>query len=380
MWKILVVTDDRHLRAPSKKRIKIFLGLSLPLMLSFLAHPLILCSQERPAENELRDFLITSKKFSDQECRKVFDGQIVVKTVDTEHKAEVLAIGIGHVEAPRSFFIESYGKEIKPLEIQALTRGKLFSNPPRLSDLENYTLTDKDLEALKNCKTGDCDIKISEEMIKRFRQEIDWEAPDYAEKANRLFREMLTQYLAAYQRAGNAAMMAYGDQKYTLNMVSEFQALLASSPYLNVSPQFYSYLKNFPRETLPNVKDLFFWMEEDLGLKHSVVSLNHLSFYQPGDTGSVALLVNKQLYANHYFEAALGITGFVSEAAVDDRGFYLIYIHRCRIDALRRGGLEGTTIRKKLQSSMPALLEKRLSSIIDVAEELYQQKKTWIDK
>ena len=357
---------------------KFLSGLSLPvivsMMLSFLALSPKLYSQERSLENGLRDFLITSMKFSNQECRKVFDGQIVVKTVDTEHKAEVLAIGIGHVEAPRSFFIDNYGKKIKPLEIQALVQGKLFSNLPRLSDLENYTLADKDLEALKNCKSGDCNIKISEEMIKRFGQEIDWEAPDYAEKANPLFREMLAQYLAAYLKKGNDAMMAYGDQKYTLNMVSEFQALLASSPYLNVSPQFYSYLKNFPRETLPNVKDLFFWMEEDLGLSHTVVSLNHLSFYQPADTGRVALLVNKQLYANHYFEASLGITGFVSEAGVDDRGFYLIYIHRCRIDALRRGGLEGSTIRKKLQSSMPALLEKRLSSIIDMAEELYQQK------
>lgn len=355
-------------------------GLSLPLilsiMLNFIAPSPRFYSQERSLENELSDFLITFMKFSDQECRKVFDGQIVVKTVDTEHKAEVLAIGIGHVEAPRSFFIENCGKEIKPLEIHALIRGQLFSNPPRLSDLENYTLADKDLEALKNCKSGDCDIKISEEMIKRFRQEIDWEAPDYAEKANRLFREMLTQYMAAYLGKGNAAMMAYGDQKYTLNMVSEFQALLASSPYLNVSPQFYSYLRNFPSETLPNVKDLFFWMEEDLGLKHSVASLNHLSFYQPADAGKVALLVNKQLYANHYFEASLGITGFVSEAAVDDRGFYLLYIHRCRIDALRRGGPEGSMIRKKLQSSLPALLEKRLSSIIDMAEELYQQKNT----
>lgn len=362
-----------------EKGVKTFLGL-LPLFLSivlfFLTLSPMLYSQERSLENELNDFLITFMKFSDQECRKVFDGQIVAKTVDTEHKAEVLAIGIGHVAVPRSFFIENYGKEIKPLEIHALIRGKLFSNPPRLSDLESYTLADKDLEALKNCKSGDCNIKISEEMIKRFRQEIDWEAADYAEKANLLFREMLTQYMAAYLKKGNEAMMAYGDQKYTLNMVSEFQALLASSPYLNVDPQFYSYLKNFPRETLPNVQDLFFWMEEDLGLKHSVASLNHLSFYQPADAGRVALLVNKQLYANHYFEASLGITGFVSEAGVDNRGFYLIYIQRFRIDALRRGGLEGNTIRKRLQSSIPPLLEERMSSIIDAAAELYQHKKT----
>jgi hypothetical protein len=334
----------------------------------------MLYSQERSLESELRDFLITSMKFSEQECKKVFQGQLVVKTIDSGHKAEVLAIGIGHVEVPRSFFIEHYGKEIKPLETQALIQSKLFSHPPQASDLENYTLADKDLEALKNCKSGDCDIKISEEMIKRFRQEIDWEAPDYAEKANRLFREMLAQYMAAYLREGNAAMMAYGDQKYTLNMVSEFQALLASSPYLNVNPEFYSYLKNFPNETLPNVKDFFFWMKEDLGLKHSVVSLNHLGFYQPADTEKVALLVNKQLYANHYFEASLGITGFVGEAGVDNRGFYLISIPRFRIDALRRGGLEGSTIRKRLQDSIPPLLEKRMSSIIDMAEELYRQK------
>lgn len=322
MCKILVVKDERNptindllnkatngklinTEVPPKKRVQIFLGLSwfriLCIILS-LALSSKLHAQKQSLENGLSDFLTTYMKFSDEECRKVFDGQIVVKTVDTEHTAEVLAIGIGHVEAPRAFFIESYGKEIKPLEIHALVQGKLFSNPAQSSDLENYTLADKDLEELKNCKSGDCKIKISEEMINRFRQEIDWEAPDYAEKANRLFREMLTQYMAAYLRAGNKAMMAYGDQKYTLDMVSEFQALLASSPYLNVSPQFYAYLKNFPNETLANVKDLFFWMEEDLGLKHSVVSLNHHSFYQPADAGSVALLVNKQLYANHYLK------------------------------------------------------------------------------
>jgi hypothetical protein len=181
--------------------------------------------------------------------------------------------------------------------------------------------------------------------------------------------------MASYLEKGNEAMMQYGDQKYTLNMFSEFQALLASSPYLNVNPQFYSYLKNFPSETLPNVKDLFFWMKEDLGLKHSVVSLNHLSFYQPVGTDRVALLVKKQLYANHYFEAALGITGLYGEAGVDNRGFYLIYIQRFRIDALRRGGLEGSTIRKKLQGGIPPLLKKQMSSIIEATEELYQQKK-----
>jgi hypothetical protein len=123
------------------------------------------------------------------------------------------------------------------------------------------------------------------------------------------------------------------------------------------------------------VKDFFFWMKEDLGLNHPVVSLNHLSFYQPVDTGRVALLGNKQLYANHYFEASLGITGLYGEAGVDNRGFYLIYIQRFRIDALRRGGLEGSTIRKRLQGGIPPLLKKQMSSIIEAKEELYQQKK-----
>jgi hypothetical protein len=65
----------------------------------------------------------------------------------------------------------------------------------------------------------------------------------------------------------------------------------------------------------------------------------------------------------------------VGEAGVDNRGFYLISIQRFRIDALRRGGLEGSTIRKRLQDSIPPLLKKRISSIIDAAEKLYQQQK-----
>jgi hypothetical protein len=350
----------------------------MPMIVSIvlnLAQSSTLVSQDRSLKNELSKFLINHMKFSDQETARVFQGQAVAKAVDPGHEAEVLAVVVGHVDVPRSFFIDNYGKRITRMEIQSAVRAGLFSTPPRLSDMDDFTLADQDVEALKNCRSGDCHIKISAEMIHRFQEEIDWHTADYAEMSTLLFRQTLIEHLTSYLRDGNKTMMKYDDQKYSINVTAEFQALLASSPYLGAHPRFLAHMRSFPSDTSPEVEDIFFWMEEDFGLKHRVLSLNHLSFYQPAEEDQVALLVNKQLYANHFFEASLGITGFAGEAGAEKNGFYLVYIHRFRIDALRRGGLEARMIRTKLQYRIPAILEKKLSSTRAMAEALYGTQK-----
>jgi hypothetical protein len=337
----------------------------------FITQPATLSSQHRSLEYPMGEFLVDHMNFSDQETARVFQGQTVAKAIDPGHEAEVLAVAVGHVGVPRSFFIDNYGKKIKPLEILSAARAGWFSTPPLLSDMDDFTLAHQDVEALKNCRSGDCHIKMSVEMIHRFRQEIDWHATDHAEKSSLLFRQTLIQYLKSYLKSGSTTMLTYDDQKYSLNATAEFQALLASSPYLNAHPRFVAHVKSFTGDTLADVEDVFFWMEEDLGLKHRVLSLNHLSSYLPAENDHVALFVNKQLYANHFFEASLGITGLASEIGAEKNGFYLVHIHRFRIDALRRGGLDARMIRTTLKSRIPALLEQRLSSTIAIAEALY---------
>lgn len=346
-------------------------GLALPLTLLLLSG--LLNAQEDSLETRLDSFLRTRMDFTDKESQRVFQGEIVVKAVAAANNSEVIVASIGRISVPKSFFIEHYGKTIEPLELHSSVRGRLFSEPPQLSDLDGLSLSMTVLQALKDCRIGDCNIKLSRKMIERFQKDIDWNSPDYPATANRLFREMLFQYLATYIRQGSEALIEYRDQQYSLKMVDEFKALLEESRYLNVNPAFYRYLKSFPRKKLENVSGYFFWIEEDLGLNKNVLSLNHLSFYNPGDTGKVALLINRQIYANHFFESLLGITGFIGDPQPGARGFYMIHIYRCRIDALRRGGVLSRMIRRNLHSGITSLLRRRMTEIRREALELYRQ-------
>ena len=50
---------------------------------------------------------------------------------------------------------------------------------PRWRILKALTLEAGDIEDLKECVAGECQVKLSAPMIERFRKEIDWAAPDY---------------------------------------------------------------------------------------------------------------------------------------------------------------------------------------------------------
>jgi hypothetical protein len=46
-------------------------------------------------------------------------------------------------------------------------------------------------------------------------------------------------------------------------------------------------------------------------------------------------IASKGIYANHYFEASLGLTGFIHSKSSEPTRTYLIYINRSKTDALR---------------------------------------------
>ena len=51
---------------------------------------------------------------------------------------------------------------------------------------------------------GDCDLKLSAQMIQRFAREVNWQAPDYAQQATQLFKSILVDYVKDYRARGEA--------------------------------------------------------------------------------------------------------------------------------------------------------------------------------
>ena len=132
--------------------------------------------------------------------------------------------------------------------------------------------------------------------------------------------------------------MAVYDDRGTLNVRSSeaFAALLTESPYVyeNV-PSLTRYLSSYPRGTLADATDIIFWSEDIMPRLRPILSVTHQVVYTPHETPSMTVIAAKQIYANHYFEAALDLTGAVDRPG----GLYLLVLRRYRFDNMPSGGI-----------------------------------------
>jgi hypothetical protein len=331
-----------------------------------------------PPKN-LFQFLKQDMKFSEEELSAVKQGKLVTKLVDTDAKEEIAIFSITRVDIPRESFLKHYAKDVDLIETSSVLKMGFIGDPPKLTDLKGLKLDPKDIQAIKDCKAGDCNIKLSSKMMERFHKEIDWSKPDYEERVNELFQQMLIEYVQVYSSGGNSALIKYDDQRNPVHVGKEFGEILQGSPYLyKYVPEFYKYLETFPEGKPSGVKNLIYWVKEDIGTNYNVVSLNHVMVYIPDDPvrNPGVGMASKQIYADHYFEGALGLTMAFPNPETDTPSMYLAYLNRSLIDALRRGGIMSGTIRKKIQSGLIGSINQRMKTIKAKSEALYKAEKS----
>jgi hypothetical protein len=323
--------------------------------------PGLLTNAQEPPQ-ELMAFLRARIGLTAKEMAGVRRGEVIAKVLPSEQQ-EVAVFGVVFVKAPANFFVERFR------DIESYKKGtsvplvKKFSAPPRLDDLDQLKVDKEDFDALKHCRIGNCDVKLSSAAIDRLRKGIDWNAPDAPETVNKLARMSLLGYVRNYLAGGNLALSEYNDKKKPLRIADQFDAILKASPYIyEYEPEFYAYLREYPAKRLDDSDDFIYWSKEKFGLK-PVISVTHVSIYsRPGTEHT--LIASKQIYASHYFEASLGLTAVVA-AQSEEPSFYLLYLNRSRSDALHGGfsGLARGQVRRSARSGLRENMEKIKSSI-----------------
>ena len=112
---------------------------------------------------------------------------------------------------------------------------------------------------------------------------------------------------------------------------------------------------HYPRVDHPDVVDSFlYWSRETLGFKPTT-NITHLTLMQSGTTGMpAALAISKQVYANHYKDAAVAVTAIAGSPARR----YLVYTHRSDVDVLDGvwGGVARHMIERRVKDEAPAML------------------------
>ena len=160
-------------------------------------------------------------------------GQTVVKLLPVKDKREVAVSGLVNVQVPAEVFLQSFRESMSRKSNPAILEIGSFSSQPTLDDLKGLTIENRDIEDLKKCVVGDCQLKLSATMIERFHKEVDWEAPDYRNQATQLLKVMLLDYVRDYLARGDVALIEYHDKANEVRLAEEQHALIAASGYIN---------------------------------------------------------------------------------------------------------------------------------------------------
>lgn len=310
-------------------------------------------SVQSPSQ-DLSTFLRDRLDFSNSDVSKIERGDVVVRKLDVDNDREVTVVGVVRLEGSQREFIERF-RDVETFgRTEELTEIGTIGAPPTLDDLAELRLSDDDLAAMRSCRSGDCDLKLSAARIAQLRA-MDWETPGHQGRMEDLARSWLFEYVQGYLEGGNSSLVVYDDRNEPQLLEEGFRALLAESPYVyEYVPEFHHYLEEYPDAELAGAENFLYWAVQDVGLK-PITSVTHATIHRrPPRESPGTLIALKQIYASHYFHAALSLLALVD--AEDGVGVYLIYLDRSLFDT-KIGWLQRGTVEGRMKDRLEARLE-----------------------
>ncbi|HME56838.1 MAG TPA: hypothetical protein VKF63_00760 [Terracidiphilus sp.] len=295
-------------------------------------------------------------------------GTPVVMALPPRSPEEVFLFGAVYIHAaPESYLqlVLDFNRLRRLPNYQALG---VFGNPPRLADLNGFSLDSADIRDLQKCRPGDCLIQLPGSTIEELHRSIDWSAPNLSDQVDQFLQSKALLHLLAYQHEGNQALGVYNDKRDPTEVAQQFAYMLSYDTALPAYlPDFYRYLLAYPNAKPANVEDRFYWANVKFGLKPTLRVI-HLVTMRGSPASDVAYAIaEKQLYSSHYFETALDLSFCVRDQ--DDPkhpGFYLIMALGSEQSAL--AGFRGEIIKRVAVSRSVSDLQAALTNIRNTLE------------
>lgn len=312
---------------------------------------------------EVTHYLKDIAKFSADEVASLDAGQVIAKTESSADEGEIAVVGAVRIRASKERVADYFHLLVTYVDGEVTLQIGELHNPPRPQDVAALTLPDDDVRNLRDCKPGDCDVKLGGAGLAEIQSAINWNAPDATSQINALARRRLLDYVAAYMRQGNAALVTYNDTSAPVSMNAEWQGLLRNSPnIMTYAPALAQYLDRYPNATLPGGRDFIYWAKE-VYAGHPVVHADHMVRWQDPQRPDRITIAQKQIYASHYYNGSLAITTILdSTPPVGAPLSTVIYFNRSRADLLK-GGFGGGVKRRVGESQARKAAEDTLGNM-----------------
>jgi hypothetical protein len=320
------------------------------VLISVLAGGLSLGAVATSAQPQPETFFKKKMGLSEAEIQQIRQGQIVTKVLPSgDTKYGVLVLGAVYVNAPAEKFAAVYKDVNRLRKLKVYLDLQPFSvggAPVKLSDFDRVTLNRKDIDELRDCAPGDCDLQLGN--VEAVRKQIRWGSPEQYDQANKVARQAMFDLLQHYQSGGLKSLASYEDRGKPFNRFTETKAMLDDSFYLqgSTAPDVYRHVVEYPQNKLAGTEEFFYWENIDFG-QGPTIRVSHNTIFPMGAGPAKPVAVNKQLYASRYIRTALLI--FICVPDTQGKGFYLIEINDSRTPDF--GSLKASIVRKVATST-----------------------------
>src|SRR5215468_9979529 len=155
------------------------------------------------AKDELEAFFRQNVGLSAEQVAAIHTGQAVSKVLPSRNSGEVFLFGAVHISTTPERYLE-YSQDFERLrKVPNYLAIGVFSRPPKMSDLNGFGFDNDDVQALKNCKPGDCLVQMPANQMDEIRQSVQWSSSHLNDDVNAYLQKVALQNVTEYQRQGN---------------------------------------------------------------------------------------------------------------------------------------------------------------------------------
>ena len=295
---------------------------------------------------EIEQYLRQVAQFSTAEVASLDAGSVIARVVPGGADTELAVVAAVKIRASRERTVAYYQQVIAYVDGQVTTAFGRFSTPPVLADVKDLSLDAAEIAQLKSCRPRDCDIRVGGAGLDKIRAAVDWNAPDAAGQVNAVVRQSIV---------GLRRRLPEGRQRGARHLQRSIGARQPAAAVAGPARQLSVLAAIQPRAArLPGSRSSrhaagrarrAVWIKEDYtGLK-PVISVVHGIIVDAPDRPDRTLVVQKQLYASHYYDGSLAMATIVGATDGATPVSYLLYFNRSRGDLLK-GGFGG--VKRKL--------------------------------
>lgn len=136
----------------------------------------------------------------EEERRQLDDGHTVVKVLEPTERSHLSVFAASRIKVTPQRFTERIRNTPRLWRGPKVPRTGMFGTSPRAEDVAAMTLPPEDVHALRRCRPGDCDVKLSAAEMARIHEAIRSEPRNWEARVQHELRRIVLDRIAMYRR------------------------------------------------------------------------------------------------------------------------------------------------------------------------------------